>query len=326
MLSFLRAAGRRARRRVVAPFLLAVAATPALAFPEHPVRMIVPYPAGGPNDVLARLVGEKLAAGWPQPVIVENRGGAGGNIATELAAKAKPDGHTLLLHAMAYAVNPSLFAKVPYTFRDFTPVSIVARGPLVLVVPPGVQAQSVADLLALARKQPGKLDYGSGGNGSSLHLAAELFKSQAGVDVVHVPYKGTNDMVPDLLAGRLHLAFASPLVVENHVKAGKLRALGVTSAGRVTGWESVPPIGETVKGYEMDAWYAILVPAATPAPIVQQLARAIDAALASPDARTRIGGQGMVPGGGTPAEAAAYIEAEARKWDRVLRAAGIRAE
>jgi tripartite-type tricarboxylate transporter receptor subunit TctC len=308
-----------------------VAASPlassADAYPNHPVRLIVPYPAGGPNDVLARMIGGRLAQGWGQQVVIDNRPGAGGNLAVELAAHAPGDGYTMILPAMAYAVNPSLYSKVPYTFDQFKPVTIAAKGPLVLVVTPSAGINSVKELIAAAKAKPGQLQYASGGNGSSLHLAGELFKYMAGVDLLHVPYKGTNDFISDLLAGRVVLSFASPLIMASHVKAGKLKALGVTSLKRAPGWADVPTIDEAgVKGYEMDAWYAILVPAATPDSIVRQLNGDIAKALQSGEVKDKLSGLGMEGVGNSVQDAARYIRAEATKWNKVAKAANIHAD
>jgi tripartite-type tricarboxylate transporter receptor subunit TctC len=307
--------------------VLPVAAAAADTYPTRPVRMIVPYPAGGPNDVLARMVGGKLTEAWGQQVVIDNRPGAGGNLAVEVAARAAPDGYTMILPAMAYAVNPTLYSKVPYTFAQFTPITIVAKGPLVLVVAPAAGIDSVKALIAAARAKPGELQYASGGNGSSLHLAGELFKHIARVDLLHVPYKGTNDFIPDLLSGRVPLSFSSPLIMQPHVKAGRLKALAVTSLQRAPGWSEVPTISEAgVKGYEMDAWYAILVPAGVPRSIVVRLNADIVSALKSPDVQERLSGLGMSAVGSSPEEAARYIAAEERKWHKVLRAANIRAD
>jgi len=303
-----------------------VAASAADAFPNRPVRLIVPYPAGGPNDVLARMVGGKLADAWGHQVVIDNRPGAGGNLAVEVASRAAPDGYTMILPAMAYAVNPSLYSKVPYTFEQFTAVTIVARGPLVLVVTPTAGLNSVKDLIAAAKAKPAQLQYASGGNGSSLHLAGELFKYVAGVDMLHIPYKGTNDFIPDLLSGRVPISFSSPLIMMSHVKANRLKALGVTSAKRVTGWD-VPTIAEAgLKGYEMDAWYAILVPSGTPQATVAQLNANIAQALHATDVQEKLSGLGMIAVGNSASEAAKYIAAEAAKWNKVARAANIRAD
>lgn len=308
----------------IASFPAAVVA--ADTFPTRPVRLIVPYPAGGPNDVLARMVGSKLSDAWKQQVVIDNRAGAGGNLAVEVASRAPADGYTMILPAMAYAVNPSLYSKVPYTFEQFTPVTIVAKGPLVLVAAPNAGISSVKDLLAQAKAKPGQLQYASGGNGSSLHLAGELFKYVAKVDLLHIPYKGTNDFIPDLLSGRVPISFSSPLIMAGHVKAGRLKALGVTSAKRVAGWD-VPTIAEAgVKGYEMDAWYAILVPAATPQAIVAQLNKDVVHALRSDAVKEKLGSLGMEPVGNSRQEAANYIAAEAAKWAKVAKAANIRAD
>jgi tripartite-type tricarboxylate transporter receptor subunit TctC len=288
---------------------------------------MVPYPAGGPNDVLARMVGGKLGEGWGQQAVIENRPGAGGNLALELASRAAPDGYTMVLPAMAYAVNPMIYSKVPYTFAQFTPVTIVAKGPLVLVVTPSVGINSVKDLIAVAKAKPGQLQYASGGNGSSLHLAGELFKYTAGVDILHIPYKGTNDFIPDLLSGRVPISFSSPLVMQAHVKAGRLKALGMTSLKRASGWTDVPTISEAgLKGYEMDAWYAILVPAGTPPPVVAQLNKDIAQALHAADVQEKLSGLGMESVASSPAEAAKYIAAEQQKWSKVVKAANIRAD
>jgi tripartite-type tricarboxylate transporter receptor subunit TctC len=288
---------------------------------------MVPYPAGGPNDVLARMVGGKLAESWGQQVVVENRPGAGGNLALELAARAAPDAYTMVLPAMAYAVNPMIYSKVPYTFEQFTPVTIVAKGPLVLVVTPSLGINSVRELIAAAKAKPGALQYASGGNGSSLHLAGELFKYTAGVDLLHIPYKGTNDFIPDLLSGRVPISFSSPLVMQPHVKAGRLKALGVTSLKRAAGWNEVPTINEAgVKGYEMDAWYAIVVPAATPQALVAQLNKHIAQALHAPDVQEKLSGLGMESVANSPAQATTYIANEVQKWAKVVKAANIRAD
>jgi tripartite-type tricarboxylate transporter receptor subunit TctC len=296
-------------------------------FPDHPLRLIVPYPAGGPNDVLARMVGAKLTDAFHEQVVVDNRPGAGGNLAVEVAARAQPDGYTLILPAMAYAVNPTLYSKVPYSFKEFAPVTIVAKGPLVLVIHPGSNINSVKDLIAAAKAKPGQLQYASGGNGSSLHLAGELFKYMAGVDLTHIPYKGTNDFIPDLLAGRVPISFSSPLVMQQHVKSGRLKALAVTSAKRSSGWGEIPTVAEGgVKGYEMDAWYAILVPAGTPPAIVGSLNKAIATGMRAPDVSEKLASLGMEAVVNDPDAAAKYIAAEAAKWEKVLRAANIRAD
>jgi tripartite-type tricarboxylate transporter receptor subunit TctC len=309
--------------------LVALFAGPAAAqeFPQRNVHLVVPYPAGGPNDVIARLLGQKLSEIWRQQVVIENRPGGSGNIAVEMVGRAPPDGYTMVLPAMAYAVNPSLFSKVGYKFDDFAAVSIVTKGPVVLVVSPSLGVNSVGDLIALAKQKPGALNYGSGGNGSSLHLAAEVFKQQTGVDIQHIPYKGTNDLIADLLTGRVPISFLSPLIAKQLVNDGKLRALGLSSAKRSPSWPDTPTIAEAgVPGYEVEAWYAIVVPKATPKDVVEKLSRSIGEAVKSPEVKDKFATLGNESVGSSAAEAEAYIKAEAARWEKVLRAANIKAE
>jgi tripartite-type tricarboxylate transporter receptor subunit TctC len=321
-----------ARRMWIALVFVAACALPngqatAADYPQRNVHLIVPYPAGGPNDVIARLLGQKLGEIWGHQVVIENRPGGSGNIAVEAVARAQPDGHTMALPAMAYAVNPALFNKVGYKFDDFAAVSIVTKGPVVLVVSPSLGVNSVQELIALAKQKPGALDYGSGGNGSSLHLAAEVFKQQAGVDIQHIPYKGTNDLIADLLSGRVPISFISPLVGRQLVNEGKLRALGVSSAKRLASWPETPAIAEAgVPGYEVEAWYAIVVPKATPKDVVEKLSRSIADAVKSPEVAQKLATLGNEAVGSTPAEADTYIRAEAERWEKVLRAANVKAE
>lgn len=304
--------------------------TPASAqktYPERPIHLYVPYPAGGPNDVIARLVGQKLGDNLGQQIVIENRPGGSGNIAVEALSRAPADGYTLVLPAIAYAVNPALFSKVGYSFDQFAAVSIVTKGPLVLVVHPSLAVKSVKELIALAKAKPGALDYGSGGNGSSLHLAAELFKQQAGVNIQHIPYKGTNDLISDLLTGRVPISFMSPLIAKEHVRQGKLIALGVTSPQRSASWPDTPTVAEAgVPGYAVEAWYAILAPKGTPKPVVDKLSGEIAKAVQSPDVKARLATLGNESVGSTPAEAEKYIAEEADRWARLLKTANIRAD
>jgi tripartite-type tricarboxylate transporter receptor subunit TctC len=315
---------RRCLTILVLFVLVGAGVAPAAAYPDHPIHLLVPYPAGGPNDVIARLIADKLGSAFGQQVIVENRPGGSGNVAVIATARAAPDGYTLVLPAMAYAVNPSLFSNVGYTFDQLVPVSIVTSGPVVLVVHPSLGVKSVQELIDLARAQPGKINYGSGGNGSSLHLAAELFKQQAKVDLQHVPYKGTNDLVADLLTGRMPVVFLSPLVAKQHVAHGDVLALGITSATRSASWPDTPTVAEAgVPGYAVEAWYAILAPRGTPQDVVDKLSAAIATAVKSPDVSEKLETLGNVAVGSTPAEAATQIETEAKRWHDLLGAAGI---
>jgi tripartite-type tricarboxylate transporter receptor subunit TctC len=307
---------------------LLLAPQPASAeFPDRPIHLIVPYPPGGPNDVIARLVGQKLTERLGQQVVIDNRPGGSGNIAVESTARAQPDGYTIVLPAMTYAVNPTLFSEINYTFDQFAPVSIVTKGPLVLVVHPSLGVGSVQELIARAKRNPGKLDYGSGGTGSSLHLAAEMFKLQAGVDIQHIPYKGTNELIADLISGRVPIAFISPLVAKQLVAEGKLKALALTSATRLPSWPDTPTVAEAgVPGYAVEAWYAVLAPSATPPAIVDKLSAAIAQAVDAPDVKAKFAALGNESVGSSPAQAAAYIAQEAERWGKLLRAAGIKAD
>jgi tripartite-type tricarboxylate transporter receptor subunit TctC len=310
----------------------AAATMPAAAseatFPTRPVRIVVPYPPGGPNDILARLLGQKLGDAWGQTVLIDNRGGAGGNIGTAIVGRANPDGHTLLLHAIAFAVNPTLYGDaVPYRLADFAPVSMVARGPILLTVHPGVPASSVKEFIALAKSKAGGLNYGSGGNGSSLHLAAELFKAQAGIPLTHIPYKGTGDLMADFLAGRISAVFVSPLNAVPLVRQGKLRALAVTSPKRSPALPELPTIAEAgVPGYDMEAWFAVLTAAGAPRPVINLLSKHIGTALRAPDVVERLTTLGVEAAPTTPEQTAAYIDREAKRWDKILRAAGVKAD
>jgi tripartite-type tricarboxylate transporter receptor subunit TctC len=299
----------------------------AFAYPDRPIHLYVPYPAGGPNDVIARLIAKKLENRFSQTIIVENRPGGSGNIATIATARSAPDGYTLVLHAMTSVVNPSLFVNAGYSLDQFVPVSIVTEGPLVLVVHPSLGVNSVQELIALAKAQPGKINYGSGGNGSSPHLAAELFKQLAKVDMQHVLYKGTNDLISDLLTGRVPVVFLSPLIARQYVSDGKLIALGITSDKQSPGWPDTPTIAEAgVPHYAMEAWYAVLAPRGTPNDVVDRLGAAIAEAVESPDLRDKLQSLGNVPDGRSGAKAQAYVDAESKRWREIIAATGIHVE
>lgn len=299
----------------------------AIAYPDHPIHLLVPYPAGGPNDVIARLIAHKLDENFGKQVVVENRPGGSGNTATIATARAAPDGYTLVLHAMTYAVNPSLFSNVGYSFDQLVPVSIVTEGPMVLVVHPSLGAKTVQELINLAKASPGKLNYGSGGVGSSPHLAAELFKQTAKVNLQHIPYKGTNDLIADLLTGRVPIAFLSPLIAKQYVVDGELLALAVTSARRSHSWPDTPTMEESgLPDYVMKAWYAVLAPKGTPRDVVDKLSGAIAEAVKSPDVSAKLVSLGNEPYGNTPTEAQTFIDAESKRWHEIIQGAGIRAE
>jgi tripartite-type tricarboxylate transporter receptor subunit TctC len=298
-------------------------------FPEKPVRFVVGFTPGGPSDILARALGQKLADGWKQQIVVENRPGAGGNIAAEVVAKSAPDGHTWLLgNNSILATNQSLYRSLAYDpVKDFAPVALVAIQPNILVVNPGVQATSVRELIALAKSSPGQLNYASSGSGAAAHLAGELFKTMTGVDMVHVPYKGAQPALTDVIAGQAQLMFATSASVIPYIKAGRLRALAVTTAQRSASVPELPTVSEAgVPGFEAITWHGVVVPSATPAALIERLNRDIVAALAERDLRERLEALGAEVSAGTPREFAQYIAREIPKWAKVVKDSGARAE
>jgi len=299
---------------------------PAGAYPDKPLRLIVPFPPGGGNDILARAVGQRLVEVLGQQVVVDNRGGAGGAIGATIAAAAAPDGYTLFLGSVGnLAQNPALKENLPYNpVRDFSPVSLIATSSFILAVNPGVPAKSVQELIALAKASPGKLNYASAGTGSSLHMAGELFKHATGTDMLHVPYKGTGPAMTDLIGGRVQLIFSTMPPALPHVKSGKLRALGVTTAKRAAAAPEVPTIAESgVKGFNVSNWQGILLPAKTPGAIVRKLNRDLLATLKLPGMPETLAAQGLESAGSTPEEFGALIKAEIAKYTQVVKAAGI---
>ncbi len=304
-----------------------VFAAAATEYPVRQVRLVVPVTPGGPNDIFARALGPKLGAALGQQVLIENIPGAGGNVATASVLRQPHDGHSLILQGMTYAVNPSIFgAASPYKISDYVPVSIVAKGPLVMVVHPSLGVKNVKELIAFIKTKPTGIDFASGGPGTSPHLAAELFKLQTGANMQHIPYKGTSAFMPDLLAGRVPVAFVSPLVVKKYIEAGQLVGLGVTSAKRAKGWD-LPTVAEAgLPGYDFEAWYAIMTPAATPPDVVARLNKMIDDGLSAPETQSRWEDLGVEVMHASPAEAAAYVQSEFVKWAKVVKEANIKAE
>ncbi len=301
----------------------------AQAWPSRPVRLIVPYAAGaGINDIMARLVGQYLGAPLGQPVVIENRPGAGGIAGTEAAAKAAPDGYTFLLSNVSLVTSAYLYSKLPYDpQKDFVPVTLVATSPLMLVVNPSVAAKSVQELVALAKANPGKLTYGSGGVGSTPHLSTELFKSLAGIDVLHVPYKGGAPALNDLIGGQISFMIENMPGTMPFAKSGKLRALAVTSAQRSSLDPSLPTMAESgVPGYEVVGWNGIFAVAGTPREIVARLQAEVAKELRLPEARARLASLGADPVGSTPEEFDAFVRAEHARWSRVIREKGIRSQ
>ena len=308
-------------------FVTAPAAAQA-NFPSKPIRLILPFPPGGSTDIVARLIGQKLTESWGQPVLVDNRPGAGGNIAAETAAKAPPDGHTLFQVNVANAIGATLYPKLNYDLvTSFAPVTQLATTPYVLLAHPSIPARNTRELIAIAKARPGALIYASAGAGSATHLSGELLKTLSGTDILHVPYKGTGPAVTALLSGEVGLYFTTVPAAVPLVKSGRVRALGVTSTTRSALMPDVAPIAEAgLKGYETGTWHGILAPAATPKDVVAKLNAEIVKILAQPDVREKLVGQGLDPIGGTPEQFAAYLKSEIAKWAKVVKASGAKAE
>ena len=298
------------------------------AIGQTPVRFVVGFTPGGPSDILARSLAEKLSGPLGQPVVVENRPGAGGNLAAEVVAKSAPDGNTWLLgNNSILATNQALYRHLSYDpVRDFAPVALVAIQPNILVVHPSVPAHSVPELIAYAKSRPGKLNYASSGAGAAAHLAGELFKAMTGVQMVHVPYKGAQPALTDVIAGQCQLMFATSASVLPYIKAGRLRALAVTTAQRSRSVPDLPTVGESVPGFEAITWHGVVVPSATPAATVERLNRAINTVLGQPDLHDRLQNLGAETAIGSPQDFAAYIAREIPKWTKVVRDSGAKAE
>ncbi len=300
----------------------------AEGYPSKPIRIVVPYPPGGFNDTLARTLGKELTESWKQPVIVDNRPGGGTTIGTNLVAKAPADGHTLLIVSFAFAVNPSLYRELPYdSAGDFAPVILAAGTPNLLVVNPALAAKSVPDFVKIAKSRAGGLNYASAGNGSSNHLSMELFKSLAGLNLVHVPYKGSAPAVTDLIGGQVDAMFDNVPNVIQHVKAGRLRALAVSSRKRSAFLPDVPTVAESgVPDFDVSVWFGVVAPAGTPAPVVAKLNAEMNRILALADVAKLFRAQGVDPRGGSPQEFKAFLHTQTTIWAKVVADSGARAE
>lgn len=329
---FMHATRRRARPLVsvatLCAALICAAGVHAQQYPTRPIRVIVTFPPGGGTDIVARMIAQKLSDTLGVQLVVDNRGGAGGTIGTELIAKAPADGYTIGVVSGSHAINPSLYRNLPYdTLRDFTPVTMLVAGPGLLVVHPSVQAKAVRELIALAKAKPRQLNYASPGSGTPPHLAAELFKLLAGVDFVHVPYKGNAQAMTDLIAGQVSLSFPVIPAVLQHVSGGRLRALAVTSAQRTGIMPELPTISESgLPGYESISWYALVLPAGAPSDIVTRLYQDTAKALQMPDVREKLAAQGLDAVGSRPEQLAAALRTEIAKWAKVVKASGARVE
>ena len=298
------------------------------AYPTKPVRIVIGLAPGGATDIVARAIAQKLTDSLGQSFIVDNRAGAAGSIAAALVAKAPADGYTLLLVSSSYAINPGLYDDLPFDpVRDLKAISLIAEAPFLLVVNPALPAATVAELIALAKARPGALNYSSGGNGSSGHLAGELFRNLSGVALTHVPYKGAGPATVDVIAGQIQLTFASVVSALPHVKPGRLRALGVTSEKRSPVLPQLPTLSEGgVKGYRVVTWYGALAPVGTPAEIINKLSAEFAKTVKRPDMRERLVGGGAEPIGSTPARFAVFLESEIGKWRKVIKESGIRGD
>ena len=296
-------------------------------YPQKPIRFIIPFPPGGATDGLARMLGEKMSGSWGQQVIIDNRGGAGGNIAAEIAAKTPPDGYTILMVGLSHAANVSLYSRLGYDpIKDFTAVTQVVSINTFLVTNPSLPVKSVKELIALARAKPGSLNYASGGNGSSPHMAMELFRNSAKIDLVHVPYKGTESVL-GVLRGEAAMLFENLISVGAHIKSGKLRVLAVGASKRSSAMPDVPTVAEAgVPGYDVALWFGVIAPARTPTPIVDRLQREMSNILKLPDVRERLAFQGADPIGSAPAEFDAFIKSEIAKWAKVVKLAGLKVD
>jgi tripartite-type tricarboxylate transporter receptor subunit TctC len=300
---------------------------PAQSYPAKTVRMIVGYPPGGPTDLIARIVSQKLTESWGRQVIVDNRPGASGMIGAELTVRAAPDGYTLLMVPVTYAVTPSLYAKMAYdAAKDLAPVAQVAAAPFILVVHPTLPVKTVKDLINLARSRPGQLNYASASTGGMPHLAGELFNTMTGVKMVHIPYKGAAPATIDLLAGNVSLMFNNMLSAMPQVKNGRLRAIAVTSSKRSAAVPELPAIAETVPGYEASGWYAAFAPAATPREVIAKINNDMNRIMKMPDVMQRLAGDGVEAVGNTPEQFGAYLRAEIAKWGKVVKASGAKAD
>jgi hypothetical protein len=323
------------RKHMIKPGLILITVATAVAvlpstgvfaastYPDRPVRMIVGFPPGGAADILARAAGQQLSERLGQQVVIDNRGGAGGLIATETAARGNPDGYTLLFSSIPHVINPHLYKKVSYdALKDFAPVVQFVSVPLMMASGPSLQATTVKELIDYAKANPGKLNYGSGGSGSSSHLAVELFKSMAGINMAHIPYKGTGPLITDMLGGQIALTIASAVPLAPQVRSGKLRGLAVTGPKRSPAFPTLPAIAETVKGYEVVNWFGVFALAGTPKAATERINAALNEALRTPQLVKTLQAQGAEAVGGSAADFERVVRADYAKWGKVVKLSG----
>jgi tripartite-type tricarboxylate transporter receptor subunit TctC len=318
---------RRSAQALIALAMLGAAVASGQAYPDRPVRLVVGFPPGGAADILGRIAAHELSRSLGQQVVVDNRGGAGGLIATEITARANPDGYTLLFTSIPHVINPHLYSKVTYdALKDFTPVVQFVSVPLMMVSGPALAAKTVKDVIAIAKAKPGLVNYGSAGSGSSSHLAVELFKSMAGIDLSHIPYKGTGPLITDMLGGQVGLTIASAVPLSPQVRSGKLRALGVTGPKRSPAFPDVPAIAETVPGYEVVNWFGVIAPAGMSKAIVTRVNAELNKSLQSPELVKVLAAQTAEAVGGTPEAFGKVMRSDYAKWARVVKASGAKVD
>jgi tripartite-type tricarboxylate transporter receptor subunit TctC len=298
------------------------------AYPNQPIRFIVPYPPGGGTDVIARIVQERFRVELGQPIIIENRAGAGGSVGTDVVAKSAPDGYTVLFTLSSHTINPAIYPRLPFdTEKDFAPVGVVASLPQVLAANPNFAPNTVAEVIAEAKRRPGQLQFASVGNGSPSHLAGELFNLRTGTQIVHVPYRGGGPAVTDVMGGQVPLLWVSIPAAAAQIKAGRLKALAVSTTQRSSAFPDVPTVQQAgVADFEVDSWYAMFVPAGTPRPVIDRLNQALNRVIADPGVRERLMAQGGEPSGGTPEQLGRTVSAEIARWTRLAREANIKAD
>jgi tripartite-type tricarboxylate transporter receptor subunit TctC len=304
------------------------AATHAQAYPSKPIRFIIPFPPGGPTDLMGRTAADRLARAWGVQVVADNRGGAGGNIGTELCAKSPPDGYTLCMMTVAQSISPAIYKKLGFDpVRDFAPVTLMAVLPSMLTTHPSLPVKNVKELVALAKARPGQMSYASTGNGTSPHMLMEMFKSMAGINVVHIPYKGQAPAVVDQISGLVQLAFNTAVTVMPHVQAGKLKPIAISTRERFPPMPDLPTVEEGgIKGFDGSSWQAVVMPAGTPRPVVDKVYQELAAMLRSPETREKFLAQGALASGITPEEFARFLQAEIAKWAKVAKAANVQVD